>query len=237
MRGRSAWALATAVLAGAILAAPGQAQETPADTTLPEVRLSEPISFDTLGFGLAPADTIPVLSQRFHESEAAGVLAGVPSEDLLPRNPRNAAIRAFLVPGWGQLYTGHPLRGVFFAISEVGFFVLARAKHQDVLDTRSAITEAREAFFADTTLPDDPLEREQLFLQTQEAAQLLGDLEFHRERRNDFYAYAGASVLFAAIDAYVAAQLDPLDVGVDVAEQRAWAGFRFRFGKQPREGP
>jgi hypothetical protein len=233
---RRSWLWAAAALAGTLLSAPALAQETPADTTRqgPEVRPSEPIPIDTLGFGMAAADTIPVLARLFRESDAAERLAAVPSEDRLPRNPRNAAIRAVLIPGWGQVYTGHPLRAVFYAAGEVGFFLLGYQKQQDVLDTRQEIDDARAVFFADTTLPSDPDARESLFLQSPAAVQLFGDLEFHRERRNDWYAYAGASLLFATIDAYVAAQLDPVDVGADVAERRAWLGLRFSTGGPPR---
>ena len=198
-----------------------------------EIRPSEPIPLDELGFGTAPQDTVPVLALRFRESEAAAQLERVPAEDVQPRNPRNAAIRSFLIPGWGQVYTGHPIRAVVFAVSEVGFFLLGRSKQQDVLDTRSEIHAAREEFFADTTLPEDPATRENLFLRTETAAQLFADLEFHRERRDDFYAYAAASVIFAAVDAYVAAQLDPIDLGADVANRRVWAGLRLPVGALP----
>jgi hypothetical protein len=183
---------------------------------------------------MAAADTIPVLARLFRESDAADRLAAVPSEDRLPHNPRNAAIRALLIPGWGQVYTGHPLRAVFYAAGEVGFFLLGYGKQQDVLDTRQAIDDARAIFFADTTLPEDPDARESLFQQTPQAVLLFGDLEFHRDRRSDWYAYAAASLLFATIDAYVAAQLDPIDVGADVAERRAWLGLRFSTGGPPR---
>ncbi len=206
----------------------------PTDARAQEVRPSEPIPLDTLAFGTAPQDTVPVLARRFREGEAAEELARVPSEDRLERNPRNAAIRAFLIPGWGQVYTGHPWRGVLFALSEVGFFLLGHQKQQEVLDTRQEIHVARAGFFADTTLPEDPATREALFLQTPTAIDLFTDLESHRERRDDFYAYAAASVIFAAVDAYVAAQLDPIEVGV--APGRAWAGLRLPVGVLPATG-
>ena len=84
-----------------------------------EIRPAEPIPLDTLQFGLAPADTVPVLAPRFREGPAQAELAAVPSEDRLPRNPRNAAIRSFVLPGWGQWYTGHPLRGIAFALADM----------------------------------------------------------------------------------------------------------------------
>lgn len=230
MRRLSFPAAAIALLLGTSAAL---AQDVPADTLeQPDVRASEPIPFDSLAFGLAPADTIPLLARRFRESDAAMELAAVPGEDLLPKNPRNAAIRAFLIPGWGQVHTGHPIRGVFYAASEVGFFFLGYKKQQDVLDVREEIDAAREAFFADTTqeIPEDPDLREALFLQQTVAIELFNDLEFHRERRDDYFAYAAASVIFAAVDAYVSAQLDPIEVGANVAERRAWAALRLPVG-------
>jgi Family of unknown function (DUF5683) len=210
--------------------APLAAQEAPGDTTraAPEVRPSEPIPVDTVAFGLSPADTVPHLAERFRQSEGAEALAAVPAEDVLVKNPRNAAIRAFLIPGWGQIYTGHPWRAVLFAAGEIGFFLAGYHWQQEAIDKRREIRIAREEFFADTTqqLPEDPDLREQRFRQSPDGAELFAELEFIRERREDFYAWAAASVIFAAVDAYVAAQLDPIDVGADAATRRLWAGVR-----------
>jgi hypothetical protein len=179
-----------------------------------EVRPSEPIPLDSLQFGLAPADTVPVLAPRFRGGPAQEELAAVPSEDRLPRNPRNAAIRAFLIPGWGQWYTGHPIRGIGFALAEAGFAYLGYRQQQDALDLQDDLQAAREAFFADPPpdLPDDPILAEEVFGQTIEARTIRADLEQVEGHREDFYAYAALAVIFSAIDAYVAAQLDPLDV-------------------------
>lgn len=232
MRSRPAAAALAAALV--VFAAPLAAQETPADTTPPEARPSEPIPVDTLLFGLAPRDTVPVLAERFRATAAAAELAALPSEDILPRNPRNAAIRAFLIPGWGQIYTGHPWRALLFAAGEIGFGYAGWRWQQDAIDQRREIREARAAFFADTMnqLPEDPDLREQLFRQRPEAVLLFSELEFFRERREDFYAWAAASVIFAAVDAYVAAQLDPIDVGANVRAGRAWAAVRLPLGRR-----
>lgn len=192
-----------------------------------EVRPSEPIPIDTLQFGLAPADTVPVLAPRFRGGPAQEELASVPSEDRLPRNPRNAAIRSFLVPGWGQWYTGHPIRGIGFALAEIGFAYFGYRQQLDALDLQDDLQAAREAFFADPPpdLPDDPEEAEEIFSQTIEARTIRGDLDQVEGYREDFYAYAALAVIFSAIDAYVAAQLDPLDVDAD-ASGRVRAGIR-----------
>lgn len=225
------------LLFGLALAAPAAAQETPADTV--EVRPAEPIPVDTLGIlDLAPADTVPLLGPRFQERGGHDELAGVPSLDEQPINPRNAAIRAFLIPGWGQFHTGHPLRGVAFAAAEVGFFSLGYLRQQDALDLREEIRDARAAFFADPPegAPEDSLALEDLFQSTDAFVQTNAELEDARERRNDWYAYGALSVIFAAVDAYASAQLDPIEVGADAAVRRVWAGVRLPVGERPDRG-
>lgn len=215
------------------------AQEAPADTARVEVRPSEPIPVDTLAvLSLAPEDTIPVLAPRFREEGGLERLSRVPSEDLLPKNPRNAAIRSFLVPGWGQFYTGHPYRGVAFALAEVGFFTLGYRKQQDVLDQRDEIRRLREAFLTDPPegAPEDSLALLEAFRQTEEFLVADGELEDLQERRNDWYAYGALSVIFSAVDAYTSAQLDPVDIGVDPAERRVWGEVRFPVGGPPDGG-
>lgn len=182
-----------------------------------EIRPSEPIPLDTLQFGLAPADTIPVLAPRFRGGPAEQILAAVPSEDRLPRNPRNAAIRSFLLPGWGQWYTGHPFRAIGFALAEVGFAYFGYRQQLDALDLQDDLQAAREAFFADPPpdLPEDPVQAEEAFGLTLEARTIRADLDEVEGRREDFYAYAALAVIFGAVDAYVAAQLDPLSLDAD----------------------
>ena len=197
-----------------------------------DVRPSEPIPLDTLQFGLAPADTVPILAPRVRGGPAQAELAAVPSEDLLPRNPRNAAIRSFLVPGWGQWYTGHPLRGIGFALAELGFAYFGYRQQLDALDLQDDLQVAREAFFADPPpdLPEDPVLAEEVFGQTLEARTIRADLEEVEGRREDFYAYAALAVIFSAVDAYVAAQLDPLSVSADPTG-RLHAQLRLPLGR------
>ncbi len=230
------------------VAAPLAAQDVPADTVEvppdtvdvapagPEVRPSEPLVLDTLAFGLSPADTIPVLAPRFREGDGLAELALVPDVDLQPKNPRNAAIRSFLVPGWGQIYTGHPWRAALFAGGEALFFTMGYVRQQDALDVKAEIREARAAFFADPPedAPTDSTALEDLFQRTGEFLQLDFELEEARERREDWVAWGFATMIFSAVDAYAAAQLDPVEVGVDPVERRAWLGVRL---PAPRGSP
>lgn len=200
-----------------------------------EVRPAEPIPLDSLAFGLAPADTVPVLAPRFRGGKAQEELAEVPSEDRLVRNPRNAAIRSFLIPGWGQLYTGHPLRAAGFAAAEAGFFWLGYRAQQRAVDKRAEIRHARAAFFADPPegAPEDSLGLEQAFQQTDQARTLQSELKDIEGRRQDWYAYSVLSVIFAAVDAYAAAQLDPIRLDVDPKSRRVRAGLRLPVGARP----
>ncbi len=220
--------LLAAALAAALLPGRAAGQET-------VVRPSEPIPIDSLAFGLAPADTVPVLAPRFRESGGLEALAQVPGEDLLPRNPRNAAIRAFLLPGWGQFHTGHPWRAALFAGAEIGFFTLGYRNQLAALDLQDDLQAEREAFFA--ALPDsvaaDSAAAVEAFDQSAPAIAIRSELADVEERREDWYAYLALSVIFAAVDAYVAAQLDPLDVGLDLSIGRAWAAVRLRPGGWP----
>lgn len=197
-----------------------------------EVLPSEPIPIDSLA--LAPADTMPILAPRFEAGGGLQQLADVPGEDLLPRNPRNAAIRAFLIPGWGQLYAGHPLRGVFFAAAEVGFFLAATQKQHEALDLKDDLRLAREEFLASApdSLLADPVAAEAAFDLTPEAISIRATLESVQERREDFYAYFGVSVLFAAIDAYVSTQLDPLRLDIEPRSGRIRAGVELPVGRR-----
>lgn len=206
---------------------------TAGTTAAQDVRPSEPIPLDTLQFGLAPADTVPVLAPRFRGGPAQAELAAVPSEDRLPRNPRNAAIRSFLLPGWGQWHTGHPIRGIGFALAEVGFAWLGYRQQQEALDLQDELQAAREAFFADPPpdLPEDPILAEEAFGRTIEALTIRGDLDGVEGHREDFYAYAALAVIFSAVDAYVAAQLDPLDVGAEPSG-RVRASVRLPIGER-----
>ncbi|HET9582191.1 MAG TPA: DUF5683 domain-containing protein [Gemmatimonadota bacterium] len=210
-------------LAAALAASPAGAQE---------VRPSEPIPLDPVDS--IPVDTVPVLEPRFREGGGPERLSRVPSEDVLPRNPRNAAIRAFLIPGWGSLYTGHPWRGLMWATAQTGFFALGYSKQRESLDLQDDLQAAREAFIAmaPDSLVADPVALEEAFDRTAEAITIRSDLEQVEERREDWYAYFALATIFAAVDAYVSAQLDPIRVGSD-ANGRVTAELRLPVGRDP----
>lgn len=215
-------------LAVALAASPATAQE---------VRPSEPIPLDSVD--TVPADTVPILEPRFREGGGPERLSSVPSEDVLPRNPRNAAIRAFLIPGWGSFYTGHPWRGLMWATAQTGFFTLGYSKQRESLDLQDDLQAAREAFvaMAPDSLLEDPVALEEAFDRTPEAVTIRSDLEQVEERREDWYAYFALATIFAAVDAYVSAQLDPIRVGSDV-NGRVTAELRLPVGRDPgRRGP
>ncbi|MGH7565171.1 MAG: hypothetical protein ACREK5_12225, partial [Gemmatimonadota bacterium] len=70
------------------------------------------------------------------------------------------------------------------------------------------------------------------FDRSPEAITIRAELSEVEERREDWYAYFALSVIFAAVDAYVLAQLDPIQVSQD-ASGRVSAGVRFPVGRDP----
>jgi hypothetical protein len=231
------FALAVAWLAVVPGSAGAQQADTlrsvPADTLRPERRPSEPLE---LGLPqTAPTDTVPVLAPRFQTEGGPERLARVPSEDILPKNPRNAAIRAFLIPGWGQFYTGHPWRGLFWAAAEASFFTLGYRKQLEALDLQEDLETARVEFFemAPDSLQADTLALMEAFDRSDEAITIRSELSQVEERREDWYAYFALSLIFAAVDAYVSAQLDPIHVGRD-GQGRLTVGLSLPVGGGPR---
>lgn len=196
----------------------------------PEVRPAEPIPTDSLAF-IAP-DSVAILAPRFLTTDAAAELAAVPGEDALPKNPRNAAIRAFLIPGWGQFYTDHPWRGVGFAAAEVSLLSGALVMNQRAKDLEGEINDLRDDFinsFPPDSIPEDPDFEFELL---PEVIALNRELEQTKDRREDFFAWFAAAVIFAAVDAYVAAQLDPIRIGAE-PNGRISAGVTLPVGPDP----
>jgi hypothetical protein len=158
-----------------------------------------------------------IRSARERLEEVGRVLADLPADEEPRLSPKGAVLRAFALPGWGQFYTGHRLRGMLYAGAEVGFATLGFLKQREVNDFKEEVQLARLEFVAaDQALhPDsvytleDTLALYDLFPSTPAGAALESTLQAKQQRREDFFTYAVFAVLFGAIDAFVSAHLDP----------------------------
>jgi hypothetical protein len=243
---------------------PPAAESLPsAADTLPPAADSLPSAADTLPPAAAtPADTLPadsaaaaaadslervrrdVETARERLQDVRQTLETIPAEDVLPRSPRGAVIRAFALPGWGQFYTGHTFRGFMYAGAEAGFATLGFLKQAEVNNFKQEILEARLRFLAETIAasPDssfsseDSLAIRRSFDLTSEGTQLQAQLEAKQKRREDYFTYAIFSVIFAAIDAFVSAHLEPFetpDLDVHRTRERWELGVRVPLGRDP----
>jgi hypothetical protein len=124
-----------------------------------------------------------------------------------------------------------------WAAAQTGFFALGYRKQLEALDLQDDLQAAREAFIA--TAPDsliaDRIALEAAFDRTTEAITIRSDLDQTEERREDWYAYFALSTIFAAVDAYVSAQLDPIRVGRD-GNGRVTAELSLPIGRDPGHG-
>jgi hypothetical protein len=170
----------------------------------------------------AAADTLEqvrgeIRSARERLEEVGRVLADLPADEEPRLSPRGAVLRAFALPGWGQFYTGHRLRGFLYAGAEVGFATLGFLKQRDVNEFKEEMQLARLGFVAEDQAlhPDSAYSREdtlalyERFGTTPQGAALEATLEAKQRRREDFFTYSVFAVLFGAIDAFVSAHLDP----------------------------
>lgn len=107
---------------------------------------------------------------------------GVP----VSKNPTGALFRSLVVPGWGQLYTGHPIKAVVFFGTDLGMLYgiySQNRQYEDYLDqagnTKSDIYRARLEDLAD----------------------------FYRDDRNKLIWWTAGVMLLSGFDAYVEAHL------------------------------
>jgi hypothetical protein len=176
--------------------------------------------------------------------EARKALEGFPAEDRLRRSPTGAVIRAFALPGWGQLYTGHKFRALMYGGAEVGFATLGFIEHGKVSDFKDQISSARLNFIAQEQAahPDSVFSRADTlallarFDASTEGRALELELDSKRKQREDYFTYAIFSVIFAAIDAFVSAHLEPFqesDLTFSLSRDGGEVGLRLPLGPRP----
>lgn len=145
----------------------------------------------------------------------------MPVADTIPDEapvPRNAFIRALLVPGWGHVYVDeHRRGGVYFALQSASWYMLLKtvgrlgeARELERRFTGFARDSLEAAMAADTALArelSDPQAYDEA-LAAYPGLQHRRDLVNSRERhRQDWIVYTAVFTFASAVDAYVTAHL------------------------------
>ncbi len=128
-----------------------------------------------------------VRAQAAAPRDTAAAAAG---DTLRMVSPTGAMLRSALLPGWGQLYTGHPIKAVV-AVGSAGWVLSSLLDSgrqvRDLVDQRDGAT--------------DPAVREQL----------ASEIETWRNRRRTWIYWTAVTWLFWVTDAFVDAHLYHFD--------------------------
>ena len=181
-------AVAAAVL---VIGAPALARsplDAPADTTAPApADTAAPARADTVAF--APADTVA--------ARAPAAAGAEPDDDGLPPSirrhgpsPSGALFRSLIVPGWGQLANGKPVKAAIVASVEGA--LLAGMVYEKIQ-------------------ADDARERSREADTEEERQEAIGEKNRHLNRRDNYGWWSLAAVLYSIADAYVDAHLAGYD--------------------------
>lgn len=158
--------------------------------------------------------------------------------------PRNAFIRAMLVPGLGHAYIDAPRRGgIYFAIQTASWYMLLKtaAKLNDAREieqrfVRFGTDSLRAEMAADTALARqlaDPVRFQQALDNHPGLEGARSLVDSRRRHRQDWIVYTLFFTFAAAVDAYVAAHLTdfPADITVTPASGAAVnVGVQFPVG-------
>ncbi len=143
-------------------------------------------------------DSLPQFRQLppgFMDSTLADSISG----PIRHKSPRGAMLRALAIPGWGQFYTGHPVRGSLAAVLETGFTVMMARKFNDRNSLRDQLHALERANGADWPV-DDP-----------ERVALNERIKNLNRKAGDYMAYGITTLVLSLVDSYVSAHLYQFD--------------------------
>jgi len=150
------------------------------------------------------------LPPEFLDSSAADSAAAT---DVIKKSPGGALLRALALPGWGQFYTGHPVRGTVTAVLETSFFAGAVSKYRDRSRLRNELRELEK-----TAPVDDPLRVE-----------LNARIKTRGRQGSDYLAYGLTTLLLSLLDSYVSAHLYRFDRNFQVRASPGTVQLCYRF--------
>ncbi len=184
---------------------------TPRDTTVVLPRDST----------VAPAVALPPVRTARAPAGDAGAPRAVRPDSARRPSPGGALRRSLLLPGWGQVYVGQPVRAPFAAAAVAGLATAAVFANTRYVHLRHAyLYVSRET--ADPTVPDAGNEYARFFETWQDTGSLpAATLRTQRDgaRGTRDLVVLGTTVVYLlqALDAYVAAHLTEFDVSEDLS--------------------
>jgi hypothetical protein len=111
------------------------------------------------------------------------------------KSPTGALLRSMALPGWGQFYTGHPVRGTITAVAETAFLAGMVLKFRDRADLRNELSRLEADNGPDWPV-DDP-----------ERVRLNSRIKSAQHSGGDYLAYGVTALLMGMLDSYVSAHL------------------------------
>jgi hypothetical protein len=115
------------------------------------------------------------------------------------KSPAGALLRSLALPGWGQFYTEHPVRGTITALAETAFISVMIIELRDRADLRDRLARL-ERENGSQWPADDPLRVE-----------LNNQIKSARRKAGDYMAYGATALLLGMLDSYVSAHLYNFD--------------------------
>jgi hypothetical protein len=140
---------------------------------------------------------------------AAGTYTGT-------KSPGGALLRALALPGWGQFYTGHPIRGTAAAVLETAFFAGAVSKYRSCNRLRDQLRELEKTVTEEN-------------LRSMELQELNSKIKSKRRQGGDYLAYGLTTLLLSLIDSYVSAHLYRFDRNFQVRASPGTVQLCYRF--------
>lgn len=115
------------------------------------------------------------------------------------KSPPGALLRSLALPGWGQFYTGHNVRGTITAVAETAFFTGMVLKYRDRADLRDRLKQLEVQNGPEWPV-DDP-----------ERVLLNSRIRNAQHKAGDYLAYGATALILGMLDSYVSAHLYNFD--------------------------
>ena len=140
----------------------------------------------------------------------------IPGSNVM-KSPLGAVLRSMALPGWGQFYTGHPVRGSLSAVLESTFLAAMVVKYRD----RNSMTDRLHALEREHG-PEWPVDDPERVLLNENIKDL-------NRKAGDYLAYGLTTLFLSMIDSYVSAHLYRFDGNFYAGACAGTVALRFEF--------